>query len=141
MGPDRERGRGSVRGSCRREEGERRTPSSGEEGDEDADEGDKNLLTSLVVVANADTGSSNDEVADSHTDGTNEEHRATTCAKGKGQKRRKRRRKGRILTELVDTVETGNGHSDVDDVGGNGDEEGVRNTRVLEEGSAVVEDD
>jgi hypothetical protein len=86
MGPDRERGRGSVRGSCRREEGERRTPSSGEEGDEDADEGDKNLLTSLVVVANANTGSSNDEVADGHTDSTDEEHRAATCGRRKVRK-------------------------------------------------------
>jgi hypothetical protein len=100
-----------------------RTQSGGEEGDEDADlprksisvkqkrrdrgaethEGDEAVLSGLVVTRNADASPGNDDVADGHTDRTNEKHGTTTKTLCRGKRRgkvslRKRRVKGKYKT-------------------------------------------
>lgn len=97
------------------------SPSSSEEGDVDADEGDQDLLSGQVGVRDGNTDDGDDVLAEEHTSGTDEEERTTTST--------------------VNEPDTRNGHADVDDVGGNGDQERIRNTRALEEGRAVVEDE
>lgn len=97
------------------------SPSGSEEGDVDADEGDEDLLSGQVVLRDGNTDDGDDVLADEHTSGTDEEERTTTSP--------------------VDEPDTGNGHADVDDVGGNGDQERILNTRALEESRAVVEDE
>ena len=96
-------------------------PGAGEEEDVDADECDQSLLGSHVLNTSDSTGNSDDELADSHTDGTEEEKVAAT--------------------PLLDKVETGKGGGDVDARGNHSDNKGVPDTRVLEEGSSVVEDE
>lgn len=80
---------------------------------EDANESDEDLLTGLVVLRDSDSDTSNDEVADDHSGGSDKEEGTTSSS--------------------VDEEESGNGGSDVDDIRGDGDDEGVRDTRVLEE--------
>lgn len=97
------------------------SPSSSEEGDVDADEGDEDLLSGQVGVRDGNTDDSDDVLAEEHTSGTDEEERTTAST--------------------VNEPDTRNSHTDVDDVGGNGDQERILNTRALEEGRAVVEDE
>lgn len=95
-----------------------RAPRAGEEEDVDANKSDQGLVSlGLARESGADTG--DDQLADSHTDGTKHEQVATT--------------------PLLDHPQTGEGGCDVNDVGNNSDGETVRDTRVLEEGGAVVD--
>lgn len=96
-------------------------PGAGKEEDVDADECDQSLLGSHVLNTSDSTGNSDDELADSHTDGTEEEEVAAT--------------------PLLDKVETGKGGADVDARSNHSDNKGVLDTRVLEEGSTIVEDE
>jgi hypothetical protein len=45
----------------------------------------------------------------------------------------------RATTPFLDHVQAGEGGDDIDNVGDQGDDEGVLNSRVLEEGCAVVD--
>lgn len=78
-------------------------------------------MSGQVVLRDGNTDDGDDVLAEEHTSSTDEEERTTTST--------------------VNEPDTGNGHTDVDDVGGNGDQERIRNTRALEEGRAVVEDE
>lgn len=98
-----------------------RSPGGGEVGDEDADEGDENALTSEVLSCDAQSDSSDDDLRDGHSGGTLEEEEATS--------------------EAVDGPDTGESHNDVDDVGDDGDDEGVPDAAVPEERGTVVEDE
>lgn len=84
---------------------------------EDADEGDEDLLTSVVVRGDTRSDTSDDEVADDHSERSVKEERTTTGT--------------------VDKEKTRNGGTNVDDVRGDGDDEGVGDTRVLEELSTL----
>merc|ERR1712169_170416 len=82
----------------------------------------------VVDLARADpsnrapgSGEECDEEADGHADSTDEEHSAATS--------------------LVSEPETRDSRADVDDVGGDRDQESVVDARVLEERRAVVEDE
>ena len=97
------------------------SPSGGEEGDVNADEGDQNLLSGGVGGRDGDTNDGDQELANAHPDRTDQKQPPTT--------------------EPLDTPHTGKGHEDVDDVRGDRDQEGVMDTRVLEEDGAVVEDE
>ena len=98
-----------------------RSPRRGKEGDVDANEGNQNLLPGGVLGRDRDTDDSDQELADAHADRTDQKQPPTT--------------------EPLDTPHPGKSHEHVDDVGGDGDQEGVRNTRVLEEHGAVVENE
>ena len=95
------------------------TPGGREAGDGGADKGNERLLTGLVLGGDGDTDDRDEVLADTHDGGTVEEERAAT--------------------EPLDTPHTRKGHEHVDDVGGDRDQEGVLDTRVLEEGRAVYE--
>jgi len=97
------------------------TPRRSEEGDVDTDEGDQNLLSGGVGSGNGDTDDGDHELAKAHPDGTNQKQLPTT--------------------KPLNTPHTGEGHEHVDDVGGDGYQERVGNTRVLEEDGTVVEDE
>ena len=97
------------------------TPGRCEEGDVDADEGDKALLARLVLHGDGDTDDGDEVLADEHTNGTNQEE--TTA------------------TDMVNSPERGNGHAYVDNGGGDRDREGVGNTGLFEESRTVVEDE
>lgn len=94
-----------------------RTPGAGEEEDVDADEDNEDLVCNERVGGGTDDG--DEELAESHANGTHQKERATT--------------------PLLNEVETGEGGDRVDDVGGHGDEEGVLDTGGLEEGGTVVD--
>lgn len=87
----------------------------------DADEGDEHFLSSQILYRDRDTDDSDDKLADTHAGSTDEEK--TTA------------------TEALNTPHSGQGHEDIDNVGGDGDQERVANARVLEECRAVVEDE
>jgi len=97
------------------------TPCGGEEGDVDADESDQNLLSSGVRCRDRDTHDGDQELANTHAGGTDQEQPPTT--------------------KPLNTPHARKSHEDVDNVGGDGDQEGVMNTRVLEEHGTVVEDE
>lgn len=82
------------------------TPSRSEERDVDADEGDENLLASLIVDRDGYTNDSDEELADEHTSRTPQKQTTTTNA--------------------INGEDTRNSHTDVDDIGGDGDQEWVR---------------
>lgn len=42
---------------------------------------------------------------------------------------------------MIDGPECWNGHTDINNVGGNGDQEWIADTRVLEKGCSVIEDE
>lgn len=94
-----------------------RTPGTGEEEDVDAHEGDEDFVRHIVVDGCAHDR--DDQLRDAHAHGTEHEKRATT--------------------PFFDHVETGEGGDDVDNVGDQGDDEGVLDSGVLEEGCAVVD--
>jgi len=96
-------------------------PGGGEEGDVDTDEGDESLLAGLVLDGDGDTDDGDEVFADEHAKGTEEQETTTS--------------------DTVNGPHSGNGHSDVDDVGGDRDDEGVLDAGVLEESRAVVEDE
>lgn len=91
------------------------------EEDVDADEGDQSLLSHYVLDANAGTNASDDELADSHADGAEEQKRATAPS--------------------LNEVKTRKSRGDVNSRSDHRDGERVRNARTLEERSAVVEDE
>ena len=95
------------------------TPGGGEGGDVDTDEGDERLLARVVVDRDGDANDRDEILANTHDGSAVEEERAAT--------------------EPLDTPHTRKGHEHVDDVGGDRDQEGVLDTRVLEEGRAVYE--
>ncbi len=97
------------------------TPGGGEKGNVDADEGDEDFLAGLVGDGDGDTDDGDQVLADQHTSCSDEEETATT--------------------DVVDCPEGGDGHYYVDDVGDDGDDEGVGEARVGEEGRSVVEDE
>lgn len=92
-------------------------PGASEEEDVDAHEGDEDLVRDVGVDGCADDG--DDELRDAHSDSTEHEQRTTT--------------------PFLDHVETGEGGDDVDDACDQGDDEGVLDAGVLEEGCAVVD--
>ena len=95
------------------------SPGGGEGGNVDANKGNERLLAGLVVDGDSNANDRDEVLADTHDGGTVEEERAAT--------------------EPLDTPHTRKGHEHVDDVGGDRDQEGVLDTRVLEEGRAVYE--
>ena len=97
------------------------TPRRGEERNVDANESDQNLLSGNVRGRNRDTNDGNQELANAHAGGTHQEQPPST--------------------EPLHTPHAREGHEHVDDVGGDGDQEGVRNARVLEEHGPIVEDE
>lgn len=97
------------------------TPGRGEGCNVDANEGDQAALTGQIMGRNGDTNDGHEIFADTHDSGTPKEKRTTT--------------------ETLDTPNTGEGHTDVDNIGGDGDQEGVADTGVGEESSTVVEDE
>jgi len=97
------------------------SPCGGEEGDVDADEGDQNLLSGDVGGRDSDANDGDHEFANAHSDGTDQEQPPTT--------------------ESFDTPHAGESHEHVDDINGNGDQEGAGNTGVLEEDGTVVENE
>jgi len=122
---------GDGEGHCLCSDGEREdfrsddpsdwSPSGSEEGNVDADKGYEDLLTGVVVDGDGDTDNGDNVLADDHTGGTDEQETTTS--------------------DVVDGPESGEGHADVDDVGGDGDQEWIGDTRVLEEGGSVIEDE
>lgn len=96
-------------------------PGGSEEGDVDTHEGDEDFLAGEIAVGEGDTADGDDVFTEAHTDGTDEEKPSTT--------------------ETFNTPDTREGHSDVDDVGGDRNEEGVGDTRALEERRTEVEDE
>ena len=85
-----------------------------------ADEGDESLLGGFVGGW-LETNSSNDKLADSHTNGSEEQELSSAPS--------------------INQVQTGESGGDVDARGDQTDGETVGDTRVLEEGSSVVEDE
>ena len=86
-----------------------------------ADEGNKDTLSSQVLDRDSDTDDGDDELANTHSCGTDEEETTTT--------------------EALDTPDTGESHEDIDDTSSNGDDERVGDTGGIEERGAVVEDE
>lgn len=97
------------------------SPGAREEEDVDADEGDHGVLSCLIGCAHNGTSDSDDELADSHADGAEEEEVAAT--------------------PLLNHPETGEGGGDVDGRGDHRNDEGVAEPCVLEELGTVVEDE
>jgi len=98
-----------------------RTPCGGEEGVVGTYESDQNLLSSNVRGRDRNTDDGDQELANTHAGGTDQEQPSTT--------------------EPLDTPHTRESHEHVYDVGGDSDQEGVTDTRVLEERGTVVEDE
>jgi len=98
-----------------------RTPCGSEECNVDANESDQNLLSGRVRSRDRDADDGDQELANAHPGGTDQEQPPTT--------------------EPLDAPHPRKCHKHVDDVGGDGDQEGVLNTRILEEDGAVVEDE
>jgi hypothetical protein len=94
------------------------TPGAGEEEDVDAYECDECLLSRLIVGTSDCSGDCDNELADSHTDGTEEEEVTAT--------------------PLLHQVKTRESRGNVDAGCNHSDDEGVRETGVLEEGSTIV---
>lgn len=93
------------------------TPGGGEAGNVQADKGDEGFLAGSVLYGDGDTDDGDEELAHAHPESTPDEEGTTT--------------------EPLDTPHAGNGHEDVHDVCGDGGEEGVVDTGVLEERCAV----
>jgi len=97
------------------------TPGGGEKGNVDADECDEDFLAGLVGDGDGYSDDGDQVLAYQHTGCSDEEETATS--------------------DVVDCPKGGDGHYYVDDVGDDGDDEGVGEARVGEEGSSVVEDE
>lgn len=87
----------------------------------DADEGDENVLTGKVGLSNFDTNNRDDELANTHSDRTNEKESATTKA--------------------FNAPDTWESHEHVDNTSCNRNEEAVLDAGVGEESGAVVENE
>lgn len=98
-----------------------RTPRACEEENVDTHERDESLLGGQIIDAGSGTGNSNDKLAHCHTDSTEEEKIATT--------------------PFLNHVKARQSGCNVDARRNQTDGEAVRDTRVLEEGSTVVEDE
>lgn len=96
-------------------------PRAREEEDVDAHEGDHGALGGWVLGADDGARDGDDELAHGHADGAEEEEVASAPG--------------------FDEVESGEGGGYVDGGGDHGDDEGVVEPGVLEEGGAVVEDE
>lgn len=98
------------------------TPGGGETGNVDADKCDERLATSGVGLGDSSTDDSDDELASAHPDGTEDEEVSST--------------------DTLHHVHAWNGGDNVDNVGDNGEDEGVRIRKsALEELGAVVKDE
>jgi len=98
-----------------------RSPCRGEEGNVDAHEGNNSLLTRVVVLGKGYTEDGDEVLANTHASSADYEKFSSA--------------------DTINGEDTGDSHADVDDVGSNGGQEGVLNTRCGEEGCAVVEDE
>jgi hypothetical protein len=87
----------------------------------DADESDQRALSDKVLYSDTGADARHDELADGHSDGTEEEERATA--------------------PCFDEVQAREGRGDVDSRSDHRNCERVRDAAALEEGSAVVEDE
>lgn len=96
------------------------TPGGGETGDVDAHKNDEASRGGLGTLLRG-TNDSDDELAHQHDGGTPDEDSATA--------------------ETLNHPEGSRGGDNVDEVGDEGDQEGVINTNGLEEGGTVVEDE
>jgi len=85
-----------------------------------ANESNEHMLADEVFRGDGDTDDGDNEFANAHTGGTNQEKVAAT--------------------ETFDTVDTRQSHKYVDKTGDDGDHEAVFYTRILEESCSVVED-
>jgi len=105
------------------------SPSGSKGGNVNANEGDEDPLSSQVdgsvgdvsSGSSSDTDNSNDELADGHNNGSGQKHVSSTGS--------------------IDHEDTGDSTDDIDNVGDDGNDEGVGDTRSLEEGGTVVEDE
>ena len=93
------------------------TPCARKGSNVNANKRDEGLLARGVGDRDSNADDRDEVLADTHDDGTPDEERATT--------------------ETLNTPHAGNGHEDVDNVGGNLGQEGVLDTRVGEERSTV----
>lgn len=96
-----------------------RAPCRGEETNVNADERDEHLLTVHVRCGQGYAGDGDDELANAHANGSDDEQFPTP--------------------EPLHTVDTGDGHAHIDDVGRDSDQEGITDARVLEEEGAEIE--
>jgi hypothetical protein len=96
-------------------------PRRGEEENVDADESDQGALSDEVLNSNSRANTSHNKLADGHSDGTEEEKRATA--------------------PCFDKVQTREGRGDVHGRGDHRNGEGVGDAAALEERGAVVEDE
>lgn len=93
-------------------------PRAGEEEDVDADECDERLLGRLIVDTGDSSCDGNNELANSHADGT-EEQQVTAAP-------------------LLNEVQTGEGRSNIDRGSNHADDEGLAETSALEERGTIV---
>lgn len=96
-------------------------PRAGEEEDVDADKGNQRSLRRHVVCTSNGADNRNDELGDGHTNGTKQEKVTAT--------------------PLVGEVKTRDCGNSVDARRNHGDDKGVPDARVLEEGGSVVENE
>ena len=85
-----------------------------------ANESNEHMLARQIFRGDCDTDDGDDELANAHASGTNQEEVAAT--------------------ETLHTIDTGQSHKYVDNTGGDGDQKSVLYTRVFEESCSVVED-
>jgi len=97
------------------------TPGGGEEGNVDADESNQNLLPSGVRHGDRDTDNGDQELANAHSGGSNQQQPSAT--------------------KFLDTPHARKGHENTDDADDDGDQERVLNAGVLEENGTVVGDE
>ena len=105
-----------------REKGQRRLPKLPdiESYNVNANKSNEHTLAGKIVRGDCDTDDGDDKLAKAHASGTNQEEVAAT--------------------ETLDTINTRQSHKYVDNTGGDGDQEAVLYTRVLEESCSVIED-
>jgi len=96
-------------------------PCGGEEGDVDADESDQNLLSRDVGGRDRDANDGDQELANAHAEGADQEQPSAA--------------------EPFDTPHAWESREHVDDVDGDGDQEGVGNAGLLEEHGTIVDDE
>jgi len=98
-----------------------RSPSGGEEGNIDTDKCHKGLLTGVVGTGECNTEDGDEVLADTHASGTDKEKLPSA--------------------NTVNGKDTGDGHADVDNIGGDSDQEGLLDTGGGEESSTIIEDE
>ena len=85
-----------------------------------ANESNEHTLASKIGRGDCDADDCDDELANAHASGTEQEEAAAT--------------------ETLDAIDTRQSHKYVDNTGGDGDQKAVSYTRVLKESCSVVED-